>query len=238
VIKTLVLNRMHLDEWPAAQVESMLEGLRDHPAITGFSRPAPAPGAQPRRGYDANITDCFPGRPDGNREQRDAWRITQLSRGADLVLDIHGTGQQDVTFAFYGPAGRSSPLVAGVAALLGSNYAVVVPAPHPAGVLPGYVGWDLAPGNPVLQNLPDWLAAIAEGWIPPARPLTEFRYAGGIQGRDAERVGLQREYPPFARLPDQALRALDLPVPGYAFGWSADRYGHTGYWGEVAVPLP
>jgi hypothetical protein len=32
-----------------------------------------------------------------------------------------------------------------------------------------------------------------------------------------------------------AMRALALPVPAYAVGWSADRYAHTGYWGEVAV---
>lgn len=236
MIKILVLNRMHLDEWPADQVESMLRSLRNHPAITGFSRQAPALGAVRQRGYDANITDCFPGSPRGNREQRDAWQITQLSQNADLVLDVHGTRDKDETFAFYGSAGRSSALVTGVAALLGGEQAVILQAPHPAGVLPNYVGWDLGPGNPILQKLPGWLAALAAGWIPPARPMTEYRYMAGIQQKDAERVGLQREYPPFGRLPDQAMHALGLPVPAYAFSWSADLYGHTGYWGEVVVP--
>jgi hypothetical protein len=235
-IKILVLNRMHLDEWPAGQVESMLESLRQHPAITGFSRQAPAPGAVRRRGHDANITDCFPGSPDGNREERDAWRITGLARNADLVLDIHGTRQQDETFAFYGPAGRSSPLVTGVAALLGSDHAVIIRAPHPAGVLPGYVGWDLAPGSAILEKLPGWLTAIAAGWTPPARPMAEYRYVDGIQQKDAERAGLRRQYPPFTRLPDEAMRALGLPVPAYTLSWNADLYGHTGYWGEIAVP--
>jgi hypothetical protein len=238
VIKILVLNRMHLDEWPADQVEAMLTSLRGHPAITGFSRPAPAQGAVPRRGYDANITDCFPGSPSGNREERDAWRITRLSQGADLVLDIHGTRQADETYPFYGPAGRLSPLVAGVASLLGSDRAVVLHAPHPAGVLPGYIGWDLAPASAILQELPGWLAALAEGWIPPARPMAEYRCVDGIRHQDAERLGLRREYPPFTRLPDEAMRALALPVPAYAFSWSASLYGHTGYWGQVAVPLP
>jgi hypothetical protein len=236
VIKILVLNRMHLDEWPAGQVESMLTSLAGHPAITGFSRQAPAPGRVRRRGYDGNITDCFPGHPRGHREERDAWQITQLSRSADLVLDIHGTRRTDETFPFYGPEGRTSPLIKGVAALLASDCAVIPGAPHPAGVLAGYVGWDLAPGSTILQDLPGWLRALAAGWTPPARPMAEYRYAQGIRQEDAERLGLQREYPPFTRLPDLAMCALGLPLPGYALSWNADLNGHTGYWGEIVVP--
>lgn len=236
MIKVLVLNRMHLDEWPAGQVESMLTNLSGNPAITGFSRQAPALGASRQRGYDGNITDCFPGHPRGNREERDAWRITQLSRSADLVLDIHGTRRTDETFPFYGPAGRTSPLIKGVAALLGADYAIIPRAPHPAGVLPGYVGWDLAPGSTVLQELPGWLGALAAGWTPPGRPMAEYQYVDGIQHEDAKRLGLQREYPPLTRLPDHAMRSLGLPLPAYALSWSADLNGHTGYWGEIVVP--
>jgi hypothetical protein len=236
VTKILVLNRMHLDEWPAEQVEAILRGLRNHPRIAGFTREASSPGQTGQRGHEANITSCFPGRPDGNREQQDAWTITQRARHADLVLDIHGTRDEAETFPFYGPAGRHSPLVTGTASLLGSDHAVVIEAPHPAGVLHNYVGWDLSPGHPALGELAGWLAALAAGWMPPAQPMTEYRYAQGIRSDDAMRLGLPRRYPPFARLPDQAMHALGIPVPAYAFSWDADRYAHTGYWGEAAVP--
>lgn len=239
--RILVLNRMHLDEWPAGRVEAILAGLRGHPSITGFSRSAPGPGERNQRGYDGNITECFPGRPDGNAEQRDAWQVTRLARHADLILDIHGTRDENETFAFYGPPpsrsrGQRSALVRGVAGLLGSEHAVVMRAPHPAATLPGYVGWDLGPGSPVLDDLADWLTALAVGWIPPARPVTEYHYVAGVRAADAIRLGLARRYPPFGRLPGQALRELGLRSPGYAFSWNADLYGGGGYWGEVVVP--
>ena len=235
--KILVLNRMHLDEWPSDQVAEVLKRLAGHPDIAGFTREAPGPGWKPRRGYDANITDCFPGSPGGNREQRDAWQVTLLARTADLVLDIHGTRNPAENFPFYGPAGRSSRLVRSTASLLGCDHAVIIEAPHPAGVLHNYVGWDLSPGNPVIEALPGFLTALAKGWTPPIRSMAEYRIMDGIREPDALRVGLQPHYPPFTRLPDEAIRALGLPVPAYAFSWDADLYAHTGYWGEVAVPL-
>lgn len=235
MIRILVLNRMHLDEWPAEPVGAILDRLRGHPEITGFTRQVPGPGERRRRGYDGNITDCFPGSPDGNREQKDAWTITQLAQNADLVLDIHGTRAADETFPFYGPAGRSSPLIRGTASLLACDHAVVIGVPHPAGVLRNYVGWDLAPGTSVLGKLPGWLAALTAGWIPAERAMAEYRYVGGIMENDAARLGLRRRYPPFARLPDGAMRTLGISTPAYAFSWNADRNRHTGYRGEIAV---
>ena len=233
----LVLNRMHLDEWPADRVAEILDGLMGHPGIIGFTRDAPGPGWTPRRGYDTNITSCFPGDPNGNREQQDAWRVTQLAKQADLVLDIHGTRNEGWDYPFYGAAGRTSPLVTGIAGLLGCERAAVIGAPHPAGVLDNYVGWDLSPSTAVLAKLAGWLGDLTRGWVPPARPMAEYRMVGAIRADDALRLGLPREYPPFARLPDQAIRSLGLPTPAYAFTWGPDLYSHTGYWGEVAVPL-
>ena len=103
-------------------------------------------------------------------------------------------------------------------------------------MLRNYVGWDLSTDTVVLSYLRDWLGDLARGWIPPARPMAEYRHVDGIREDDALRLGLQREYPPFARLPDTAIHALGLPTPAYAFSWGADLYRHTGYWGEVAVP--
>ena len=103
--RILVLNRMHLDEWPSDQVAVILESLKDHRGITGFTREAPDAGWIKRRGYEGNITDCFPGSPIGNREQRDAWQITRIAQQADLVLDIHGTGNNGWEFPFYGASG-------------------------------------------------------------------------------------------------------------------------------------
>lgn len=82
-------------------------------------REIPRAGGKTRRGYDGKITNCFPGSRSENREQRDAWQITQLAHQADLVLDIHGTMKKGWDFPFYGTAGRSSPLIIGVASLLG-----------------------------------------------------------------------------------------------------------------------
>jgi hypothetical protein len=237
VATVLVLNRMHLDEWPSDRVAEILDGLVGHPGIIGFTRDAPEPGWTPRRGYDANIANCFPGDPDGNREQQDAWRVTQLAKQADLVLDIHGTRNEGWDFPFYGAAGRSSPLITGMAGLLGCERAAVIGAPHPAGVLDNYVGWDLSPSTAVLAKLADWLGDLTRGWIPPARPMAEYRMVGAIRADDALRLGLPREYPPFARLPDQAIRSLGMPTPAYVFSWGPDLYSHTGYWGEIAVPL-
>ncbi len=233
--RILVLNRMHLDEWPADQVADVLKTLVSRPDIVGFTREAPDPGWYPQRGYEGNITACFPGRPHGNREERDAWRVTRLARKADLVLDIHGTRDPAENFPFYGPAGRSSRLVKVTASLLGCEHAVIVGAPHPAGLLHNYVGWDLGPGNPVIKALPGLLTALAEGWMPAIRPMTEYQLIDGIRETDALRLGLHPEYPPFTRLPDEAIRALGLPVPAYALSWNARLYAHTGYWGEVAV---
>jgi hypothetical protein len=231
-----VLNRMHLDEWPSDQVATILESLKDHRGIIAFTREAPGAGWTTPRGYEGNITDCFPGSPSGDREQRDAWQITRLAQHADLVLDIHGTGNKGCEFPFYGVTGRSSPLVTGTASLLRCERAAILTAPHPAGVLQNYVGWDLSPDTAVLRKLRDWLGDLACGWIPPARPMAEYRIVDGIREADALRLGLQREYPPLARLPDKAIRALGLPTPAYAFNWGADLYRHTGYWGEAAVP--
>ena len=86
VPRILVLNRMHLDEWPPDQVAKILESLKDRREIIGFTREAPGAGWKMQRGYEDNITDCFPGSPSGNREQRDAWQITRLAQKADLVL--------------------------------------------------------------------------------------------------------------------------------------------------------
>lgn len=232
----LVLNRMHLDEWPSGQVAEVLDGLKDHRAIIGFTREAPGASQSARRGYEANITDCFPGNPNGNKEQQDAWRISTLAQQAGLVLDIHGTRNDGWDFPFYGPTGGRSPLVAGTASLLGCERVAILAAPHPAGVLANYVGWDLSPSTTVLPRLRNWLSHLACGWIPAARPMTEYRVVDGVRESDALRLRLSREYPPFARLPDKAVRALGLPTPAYTFSWSADLYRHTGYWGEVAVP--
>jgi hypothetical protein len=233
--RILVANRMHLDEWPSDRVAGVLQGLAGHPDVVGFTREAPDPGWKPRRGYDGNITACFPGSPRGNREERDAWQLTQLAQQADLVLDIHGTRNRAETFPFYGPAGRSSRLVKGIASLLARDRAVVIDAPHPAGVLPNYVGWDLGPGHPIIEALPGVLAALAAGWMPPVRPMAEYELIAGIREADALRVKLNPRYRSFTRLPDAAIRALGLPIPAYAFSWDAELYGHTGYWGEVAV---
>lgn len=234
--KILVLNRMHLDEWPADEVAAILGALRGHPEIVGFTRQAPSGAGCMKRGYDGNITDCFPGSPEGNREQRDAWTVTRLAQDADLVLDIHGTKNHGWDFPFYGPAGRGDALVTGTASLLGCDRAAVIAAPHPAGLLRHYVGWDLSPGNTILKRLPGWLTDIADGWVPPSRPMTEYRMVGAILAADALRLGLERRYPRFARLPDEAMRDLGFPTPAHAFSWGAELYGHTGYWGEIAVP--
>lgn len=234
--KVLVLNRMHLDEWPSDAVAKILTGMKGHRDIIGYTREAPPAGWKKQRGYEDNITDCFPGSPSGNREQREAWQITRLARKTDLVLDIHGTCNNGWDFPFHGPAGCSSPLVVGTASLLGCERVAVLHAPHPAGVLPNYIGWDLSPATAVLSHLRHWLTGLTRDWTPPARPMTEYRIVDGIRAADAMRLGLQRDYPPFARLPDTAMRALGLPTPAYAFSWGADLYRETGYWGEVAVP--
>jgi len=38
--------------------------------------------------------------------------------------------------------------------------------------------------------------------------MAEYRYVGGIMENDAARLRLRRRYPPFARLPDGAMRTL------------------------------
>jgi hypothetical protein len=232
--KIVVLNRLHLDEWLSDEVDEILQ--RVQPGVICFSRAAPPAGFRKRRGYEGNITDIFPGRRDGTREQRDAWLITQLCWGADLVLDIHGNNDRDNDYPFYGPP-PASPLVRGTASLLGSKRAYIHDFPHPAGALQNYVGWDLSRGTRVLGQLAGWLDDLALGWVPPAVPMREFRMAGGVRAEDARRFRLDPEYQPFTRLPDGAARALGLGVPAYAISWSAAAYGHTGYWGEVAVPL-
>jgi hypothetical protein len=168
--KILVLNRMHLDEWPSDQVAEVLKSLAGHPDIAGFTRQAPGPGWKPQRGYDANITACFPGRPDGNREQRDAWQVTSLARKADLVLDIHGTRDPAENFPFYGLAGRSTRLVKATASLLGCDHGVIIEAPHPAGVLHNYVGWDLGPATPSSRHYPAFSRILPRaGYLPSGR---------------------------------------------------------------------
>jgi hypothetical protein len=232
--KIVVLNRLHLDEWLSDEVDAILQ--RVHRDVTCFSRAAPPAGFRKRRGYEGNITDSFPGHPGGTIEQRDAWLISQLCADADLVLDLHGNNDTGNDYPFYGPS-PSSPLVRGMASLLGSERAFIHGIPHPAGALPNYVGWDLSRGTAVLGQLAGWLDDLVLGWLPPAVPMREFRMAGGIRAEDARRFRLDPEYRPFTRLPDGAARALGLGVPAYAISWSATAYGHTGYWGEVAVPL-
>jgi hypothetical protein len=183
--KILVLNRMHLDEWPSDTVANILTSLSSHPDIIGYTREAPPVGWTKQRGYEDNITNCFPGSPSGNTEEREAWRITRLARKTDLVLDIHGTRNNGWDFPFYGPSGRSSPLITGTASLLGCQRVAVLHAPHRAGVLPNYIGWDLSPTTTVLAHLRHWLTGLSRGWTPPARPMTEYRLVDGIRAGDA-----------------------------------------------------
>jgi hypothetical protein len=237
VRKIVVLNRLHLDEWLSDHVAEILRQLSGLPDLTCYSRPAPPAGFGKRRGYEGNITDSFPGRCDGTREQSDAWRITRLCRGAHLVLDIHGNSDQDNDYPFYGCSMGASALVRGTASLLGSERVFIPCSPHPAATLPNYVGWDLSLGTAVLGKLQGWVDALARGWQPPPVPMREYRMAGGVRAEDARRFRLAPEYQPFTRLPDAAARGLGLSTPAYAISWSAAAYGHTGYWGEVAVPL-
>ncbi len=236
-MKIVVLNRLHLDEWPSDQVARILESLRDHPEITSFTRQALAPSIPKRRGHNANITQCFPGDSRGNAEERDARRITRLCRGSDLVLDIHGNNNAvGSDHPFYGAASRDNPLVMGVASLLGSRHGVVyVDGPHPAVTLANYVGWDLSPNTTALGQLSSWLVAIAEGWVPATRRMREYRPVGEVLAEDGRRLGLKRVYPDFARLPDDAAKELGFPLPAFASCWNADLVGHTGYWGEVST---
>jgi hypothetical protein len=231
-MKIVVLNRMHLDEWPSDEVEAALAAFSGHPVIKCFSRrPLPA-GTPPRRGHDENITMCFPGDPNGNRDQRDARHITKLCQGSDLVLDIHGWNHEEGDFPFYGLSSRGSPLVMGVASLLGSRHALLHKSPHPAGTLPNYVAWELSPSTTVLGQLRSWLEALAGGWVPQALCMQEYHYAGYVDQADARPLGLWRDHGIFGRLPDEGVLALGLRPPLHALAWDLS---YTN--GEVATPV-
>jgi len=58
-----VLNRMHLDEWTAEPVAAILDSLQGHPAITGYTRQAPAPGEKSRRAVTETSPTASPAAP-------------------------------------------------------------------------------------------------------------------------------------------------------------------------------
>ena len=226
----VVLNRMHLDEWPADRVAKILESyFTDHPMVKWFSREAP-PAGMWQRGYDTNIVYCLPD-PNGNREERDAYAIGELCRDADLVFDIHGS-KVPGSFPFY-RAGTTNPLVMGVLSLLENDFVVACDPEHVANRLPNYAGWDLEPGATILERLVEYLERLASGWIPPTRPMKVYRLAGAIEEADAVRLGLPEELPRCTRLDDGVARELGLPVPLFTLCWSSERYRHVGGRGEV-----
>jgi hypothetical protein len=230
-----VLNGMHFDEWPSDRADELLEGFRDHPAVKVFSRERP-PGVF-ARGYDANIMDCFPGNPNGNREERDAYAIAQFCRGARLVWDIHGS-KQPGDYPVYSSR-NSSPLVAGVASLLESKYANVLDFDDEPIVraLPNYLVWDLAPNSPALERIPEILERLVDGWVPPSRPMREIRYTGTATLARVVELGLPMQYPRHTVLSDSVAEALGLPAPLVVICWDAQLYGHTGYIGELGTPV-
>jgi hypothetical protein len=233
--KITVINRMHPDEWPGDQVDEMFSRLHI-PGVQFVTRDVPEAHMR-SRGIEPGINTvrCFPGRPDGNRDEQWAWQVTEFCRDSALVLDIHGVRRgRGRSYPFTSAESWSSPLVRGVASLVGSTWVQFIPAPHPVTVLPNCVGADLALSTSFLDELPGLLRQLSQGWVPPTRTMKAYRITGGVKASEAKAVGLKRRYEQLERLPDEAARRLGLPVPAHAIGWDADTLEPlTGYWGDV-----
>jgi hypothetical protein len=236
--KITVINRMHPDEWPGDQVDEMFRYLRI-PGVQFITREVPE-AAMRSRGIEPgmNTVHCFPGRPNGNRDEQWAWQVTQLCRDSVLTLDIHGAlADYGGAYAFTSSGNWSNPLVQGVSSLLDTDWCVLFPKPFAAAHLPNYIGVDLPQSATFLRDLPAYLARLARGWRPKPRDMTPYRFVRAVQGTEARRAGLSRSYKQLERLPDDAARMLGLPVPAHAFDWDADTLEPiAGVWGEVMTP--
>lgn len=119
--KLLVIGGLHGKEPLGVDV---VQQLQQHPrasldAMIG-NQEAVAAGT---RFVDDDINRIFPGQPDGNKEERLAYEITELGQKYDLVIDIHNTPSPGSDCVFVGPDFR--PELLKVATALGFNRAIV-----------------------------------------------------------------------------------------------------------------
>lgn len=232
VRRIVVVNRVHW-EWPADLVEQMA-----FPAgVELVTRPGKG-FATHRRGVAGNAVLCFPGSPTGNPDERYAYKVTRRCRGAGLVIGIHGR-HRGASFPFSSAASWRNPLVRAVASLLDSDVVIFQPRPHEGGVLPNYVGLDLAPDSNLLDTLPYILGRILQGgWQPEERPMVPFVYSGCVEADVARTSGLTENYQDFSPLPVNEARRAGLPVPCFAMSWDQDHPSWHGCVGEILVPAP
>jgi hypothetical protein len=226
--KILIVNRVH-NEWPA----DLVEGMKFDPAIKLVTRPA-SEFAEHQRGAVGNAVLCFPGSPDGNADERYAYKVTTRSHEVDLVVGIHGR-RWGASFPFTSATTWSNPLVRGVASLLESDIVLFQEPPHEGGVLPSYVGLDLEPDAALLGELPGILDKIARGWQPAERPMTPYKYYGCVPAQDALDAGLTGNYQDFSALPEEKAHKAGLPIPCYAMCWDPQHPSFHGCVGEVLV---
>src|SRR5207247_297547 len=96
---------------------------------------------------------------------------------------------------------------------LNSNEVIRYTPPHPSATLPNYVMWDLGRGTKMLKKLNEHLQQLSNGWVPPARSLTEYHSVGAITTADALQLRLSKKYDMFQRLPDRVAHLLGVHPP-------------------------
>lgn len=231
----MVVNRVHPDEYCIGDQVDQLFAEAAIPGVRLVTREIHRRGGEQRGLVPGSNTMLRTANPAGDLDEQFLWEITEASRHASAVLDIHAHRRRgEASYPFYGELARHNPLVRGIASLLCSNEVLIHPASlYLAGNLPHYVGWDLAPDTDVKALRPT-LEKLGSGWSPPTRPMQEFVYVGGVPVTDLDKYGFAKVYRQFEPLPAKAVAKARLPEGSCASAWNAALYTTC----EVVAPVP
>jgi hypothetical protein len=234
-VRGAVFINVHREEWVGAPAEELFRTNAAVAAQTGITRRLPPGGLAPRT--ESNPATLFmSGRP-GVEDDDFAYLAAELTVRSDYVADFHGT-RGGADYPFCGPGGINTPVSHGLASLIRSDKIVVCPLPTAAAVLveKGYVGFDLSPNSPALEEVFSWFPRLARGEIPPRRPMTPYFLVDGIREAEAAALGLDEQYGDFEPLPQAVNVLLGVSTPLFALSFDKALYsGATGYRGEVVT---
>lgn len=173
----------------------------------------------------------------GTSEQR---RIHQLLYsvfpGYDLIVDRHGTRMPGGDYAFCSP--EADQVVWDALAFLGLRRVVHYGPDHIASRVSNYLGLDLGPDSEfTVARLHPLVKQYIAGGRVQQHPVSRYRFVGDVSIAQARKCDLPPTMVAFEPLGTATTQALGLPFGSVLLAGGYDLYGHTGYYGEAAVPI-
>ena len=222
----LVIGGLHGDEPLGIE---MVRGLQEKPlpGVTAIIGNPEAVRANIRC-IESDLNRVFPGKSEGNLEERRAAEIIEIAQGFDLVLDFHNTRAPDNDCTFVGEE-PSQEMLAAIGAL-GLERIVVCDCDCVNRHIRGSIGIEISISS-ALCNASEWrkrIAVFAEGITLERKAPTLFRLVRRVNREERERYDL-KDWRAFAEIPDRDREALGLPTGTYCAIFVNDAYTAQNY---------